>query len=132
MYGKEILAALLSWAVQLTSYPAPAVPPQISYVPALVLTEAACAGTHCGALAWYDDNGHILIDDRYRNRDTPFLRSLLVHEMVHYLQDISGHFHADDCADYHRREREAYAIQREFMARAMGRAAFIRMQFWAC
>jgi len=132
MYSKEILAGLLSWAVQLTSYSSPMEPPLVSYVPTTKLTEQACAGRHCGVLAWYDDHGHILIDDRYRHQDTPFLRSLLVHEMVHYLQDLSGHFHGDSCQDYRAREREAYAIQREFMARAMGRVAFIRMQFWAC
>ncbi len=132
MYSKEILAGLMSWAVQLSSYSPPAQPPHVSYVPAQVLVEQACAGRHCGALAWYDNQGHILIDERYRQQDSPFLRGLLVHEMMHYLQDLSGRFHGDGCSDYRAREREAYAIQREFMARAMGRVAFIRMQFWNC
>lgn len=40
----ELQAILLSWAVTLSGYPAPAQPPTIMSVPSAVLRAAACGG----------------------------------------------------------------------------------------
>ncbi len=132
MLEPEFIAALLSWAVQLTSYSAPAVPPTISYQPHSYFVEHVCKGKKCGAHAWYDNQGAIILDQRFEGVDSALTRGIIVHEMVHYLQDMSGKYDVGNCETYLLREREAYAIQREFIARAMGQAAFIRMRLWEC
>ena len=45
-------------------------------------------------------------------------RSVLLHEMVHYLQDLHGRF-ADSrpCVRFLLREREAYAVQNRYLGR---------------
>lgn len=59
-------------------------------------------------------------------------RSMLVHEMVHYLQDLSGRYDNSSCEDHAKREREAYAIQREYGIRACGSVLYIRMVTPSC
>lgn len=132
MISQEVIAALLSWAVMLSGYPAPVRPPTIEYAPHAYFVRQACGGRECGAIGWYDNHGTIYIDRRLEDQDTAFTRGLMVHEIVHYLQDLSGRYDPTSCADHHRREREAYAVQREFIARAYGQAAFLRMRLWEC
>jgi hypothetical protein len=52
--------------------------------------------------------------------------------MVHSLQDLSGRDDNSSCEDHARREREAYAIQREHGIRASGSVLFIRMVIPPC
>lgn len=59
-------------------------------------------------------------------------RSLIVHELTHYLQDISGRFSAEDCNDHLAREREAYSIQRQYLNRIANVYAAIYMNFPPC
>lgn len=132
MDSPEVIAALLSWAVTLSGYPEPAYPPAIEYVPHAYFVEHVCGGRKCGAIGWYDNRRTIYIDRRLEGQDTAFSRGLMVHEMVHYLQDLSGRYDPTSCEDRHRREQEAYAIQREFIARAYGQAAFLTIHHWDC
>ena len=52
--------------------------------------------------------------------------------MVHYLQDLSGKYDNNSCEVHTRREREAYAIQREYGIGASGAVLFIRMVIPPC
>ena len=72
------------------------------------------------------------MDDRLSQQTDVMTRSMLVHEIVHYLQDLSGKFDNANCEDHARREREAYAIQREYGIRASGSVLFIRMVIPPC
>jgi hypothetical protein len=90
-----------------------------------------CGGRECNAVGWYNDERIVYIDDRLRDKDTMFARSLMVHEFVHYLQHLSGQFDSTSCEDSVKRERQAYAIQREYV-QAHGDVAFIRMQQRRC
>lgn len=128
----ETIAVLLGWAVHLSSYSMPDIPPQVEYRPHSFFVEHVCQSERCRTLGWYNNEGIVYLDDRLRDRDDNFTRSLLVHEFIHYLQDKSGRYNNTNCADHVRREREAYAIQREYMARAYGRVAFIRMVLPPC
>lgn len=128
----ETIAVLLGWAVQLSSYSMPEQPPRVEYRPERFFIEEVCHSERCRILGWYDHDGTVYLDERLHGRDDQFTRSLLVHEFVHYLQDQSGKFSSGDCSEHVRREREAYAIQREYVARAYGNVAFIRMVLPPC
>ncbi|MDH3279663.1 MAG: hypothetical protein OEQ18_00860 [Gammaproteobacteria bacterium] len=122
---------LLSWAVHLSSYPAPEQPPRIEFEPRSFFVEYACSGRDCDALGWYNDTGVVYLDERLERHDNVFVRSVIVHEFVHYLQHLSGEF-GNSCAEQIAREREAYAIQRSYVAEAHGEFAFIRVTHRGC
>ncbi len=118
------IAALLSWASLISGYPEPDHPPTLEYQPHTFFVKEACGGQECKAVGWYNDKDVIYIDDRLRGENSTFISSLIVHELVHYLQDYSGKFNTFSCADQIAREREAYAVQREYVAKAHGEAQF--------
>ena len=68
-------------------------------------------------LGWFPPGQRIYVDERLGPADDLVAASIVVHEMVHYLQYQSGAFDSFDCAKSIELEREAYAIQREFLLR---------------
>lgn len=120
------LPILLSWAVHLSGYAQPAEPPSISFEPHSFFVERVCGGRECKAVGWYNDEDVIYIDAKYRNDDSRFVASLIVHELVHHLQHLSGRFDSHSCEDSLMREREAYHIQNEYILQAHASFALIR------
>lgn len=118
------VAALLNWAVMLSGYAEPASPPEVEYKPHQFFVAEACGGEDCEAVGWYNDAHVVYLDQRLRGDETTFAYSLMVHEFVHYLQHLSGKFDSHSCAHQIEREREAYAIQRIYMAEAHGEPQF--------
>ena len=133
MENTELLVILLSWASHLSSYSYPEVPPEYQFKPHAFFIEHACQGNNkCNAGAWYNDNGVIYIDERLQDWEDPIIRSVIVHELVHYLQDLSGKFTEKSCEEQLKREREAYAIQRIYINRIAGRFAATYPVFAPC
>jgi hypothetical protein len=124
----EMIAVLLSWAVTLSGYAEPDKPPELEYKTHAFFIDRACGGQACKAVGWYNDAGVVYLDQRLRGKDDVFIRSLIVHEFVHYLQHLSGKFDSHSCADQIQREREAYAIQRTYVAEAHGQPQFQLMR----
>ncbi len=113
-----MLPVLLTWAVHLSGYATPAEAPQLQFQPHSFFVENVCGNKECRAVGWYNDEGIIYIDEKYEDAESQFAESLLVHEIVHYLQDISGKYDSFSCTDSVAREREAYYIQNEFLLQA--------------
>lgn len=117
----SLLAVLLSWAAQLSGYPYPHTVPSLQYRSHEFFVKQACGGSEpCRVAAWYDDKKIIYLDDRITNLRDPMVRSLLVHEMVHYLQDLSGKYKSADCHTRVLREQQAYAAQRLYLNQVAG------------
>lgn len=114
----ELYAILMSWAITLSGYEAPAAHAAIVRVPHSYLVEKACNGHECKVMGWFPPGQSIFIDDRLQPRESLHASSVLVHEMVHYLQHISGrHSMPYSCEQIIGLEREAYGVQREFLLR---------------
>lgn len=114
----ELYGALMSWAIMLTGYAPPAQIPQVIMVPQSHLRHVACEGRACKVIGWFPPGTRIFLDDRLDPQNNLFASSVLVHEMVHYLQQQSGRYGARySCEDAVTMEREAYAAQREFLVR---------------
>jgi hypothetical protein len=127
----DLYAALLSWAVTLSGYPAPSEPPIVHFVPHQFFVENACNGRECRVWGWYASGRDLYVDDRADPNDNLLASSIVVHEMVHYLQAVhhalevgqpletSGHAYTHGtnvlCHDVIQLEREAYGVQREFL-----------------
>ena len=131
----KMVKILLSWTVHLsTTYSLPDELPLLVYQPQQYFIDNVCAGVekNCDVVGWYDNNGTIHIDDRLKGNEDPYTRSLIVHELVHYLQDISGNFDKESCDDHVFKEREAYSIQRLYLHRVAQRYVAIYQNYPPC
>lgn len=117
---------LIAWAVHLSGYSAPEHAPDVQFEPHSFFVERVCGGKECTAVGWYNDQGIIYIDEQYRNDDSEFATSLIVHELVHYLQHQSGKYDSKSCVDSVTREREAYHVQNEYILKAHASFSLIR------
>ena len=111
----ELMPALVSALDQLSKYHRPVALPEIIRVPHERI-EAMVCNAKCGALATYRPGEGIYLDDRLKPETQLFDRSILLHELVHYVQDMSDE-HGDmrPCMRWYQREQEAYAIQKIFL-----------------
>jgi hypothetical protein len=122
----DLYAALLSWAVTLSGYPPPEHAPEVVRKPHAFFVERACNGRECKVLGWYDGGSNVYIDDRLDAQNDLLASSIVVHEMVHYLQAVArndagpktGAFTVlPSCRQLIHWEHEAYGVQREYIMR---------------
>jgi hypothetical protein len=112
----DLLPALLDAINYISKYSLPEELPPIYRVPHSKIEELAC-GKACAALAAYRSGEGIYLDDALKPESNLFARSVLLHELVHYVQDVSNELvTAKPCERWYRREQEAYAIQKRFLA----------------
>ncbi|WP_185819425.1 hypothetical protein, partial [Campylobacter coli] len=74
------------------------------------------AATKCGVSAMYEPTRGIVFSEELEPEKNLFHRSILLHEMVHYMQEL-GHSMAAaaTCERWYQRELEAYAIQKLYL-----------------
>jgi len=111
----ELMPALVSALDQISKYHRPVALPEVIRVPHERIEEMVCHAK-CGALAAYRPGEGIYLDERLKPETDLFDRSILLHELVHYVQDM-GNEHSDmkPCMRWYFREQEAYAIQKIFL-----------------
>lgn len=111
----ELLPALLSALRQLSKYPVSVSVPEIYRVSQERLQELACSGK-CTVLGTYRPGEGIYLDERLNPENSLFDRSVLLHELVHYVQEMNGELSdMRPCERWYHREQEAYAIQKNFL-----------------
>lgn len=115
MTDAELLPALMTALDQLSKYRKPATLPQLRRLPHAELQQRVCGGP-CSALALYRPGEGIYLDERLKPETNIFDRSVVLHELVHYVQDLSdAHGGMRPCSRWYHREQEAYAIQKNFL-----------------
>jgi len=114
MMANAELIILLSWAAHYTGYPTTE-PPVLKLKSHEFFVETACGGVECNVLALYTDVGIIYLDQSL-DVDAPETHGIVVHELVHYLQDVHGDYDSASCQDSMVREVQAYSVQDRFMA----------------
>ena len=111
----ELMPALVSALDQLSKYHRPVALPEVIRVSHERIEAMACKAK-CGALAIYQPGAGIYLDERLKPETDLFDRSILLHELVHYVQDMSDeHGDVRPCMRWYQREQEAYAIQKIFL-----------------
>jgi len=69
-------------------------------------------------MGWFPPGETIYLDERLDPEDSLYAASVVVHEMVHYLQyEARGGRGFSDCDSAIQLEREAYQAQRDFLLR---------------
>lgn len=118
----EMIRALLRTLHRLSRYPVPAKPPRVVYLSATRLQQMACEQP-CNVRGHYAGGREIYLDERLQPLSDLFDRSILLHEMVHYLQQqeagrepADGLDEREKCRLWHLREQEAYALQEAFLS----------------
>ena len=114
----ELLAALLSWVVANSGYEMPAHPPRIEYRDQSFFATQACpdSAVHCTTRGFYTDGSDtIVLQEARRDLSDVRARAILVHEIVHFLQDRSGQFGGKTCTSWVDREHQAYRLQLLYM-----------------
>jgi hypothetical protein len=106
---------LMGWAVHLSGYPEPEQMPRLEYRVHEFFVNEVCGQRECRVVGWYNDSGIVYVDERLKESASGFAKSLVVHELVHYLQHQSGKYDTYSCQDSLQREREAYSIQNDFL-----------------
>lgn len=114
----ELSRYLLRSASQLSKYRVPEVLPMVTRVSRKELDRLACGeeATKCGVSAMYEPTRGIVFSEELEPEKNLFHRSILLHEMVHYMQEL-GHSMAAaaTCERWYQRELEAYAIQKLYL-----------------
>ncbi|MFA5830675.1 MAG: hypothetical protein WC878_02485 [Candidatus Paceibacterota bacterium] len=119
-----LLNIIMGWMVAITGYTPPAQMPNVQFEPHSFFVEKVCGGKECAAKGWYNDAGTIYLDETYQtvlsedsypakpDRQHAMAASMLGHESVHYLQDLSGKFTEKTCTNFLIREEQAFFAQR--------------------
>lgn len=114
----ELYAILMSWAVTLSGLPPPNEMPEIVQVSHIYLVKTACSGHECKVMGWFPPGNTIYLDQRLNPQENLLASSIVVHEMVHYLQHQGTTRNQPfDCVSTISLERKAYAVQREYLLR---------------
>jgi len=126
-----VIAELFVAIKLLAGYPPPTVPPEIHRVPQSVIQEEYCGG-RCAIRALYDPARGVFIDETLDVVNDPFARSILLHELVHHVQAVSGRFDSmsSPCLRYNKAEAEAYLIQNHYLM-SINDAHRVAMSGWA-
>lgn len=134
MTQADIIIDLMVWAVVLTGYQVPDEMPIIHYRPHEYFVVMVCDGVDtktkpCSDRALYNDaeDGIIVLNTKYWQINkvwTPWETGIILHEMVHYLQDMSGRYvelsEEEICEARHFRQVEAYTTQDKYLRVVFG------------
>jgi hypothetical protein len=99
----------------LAGYPEPTAYPDIHVLPHGQLEARVCPAG-CLVKAFYVQGEGVFVDQALDVEHDLQARSILLHELVHYVQLESSRFDSlPECQAWHAREIEAYRIQNEYL-----------------
>ncbi len=111
------IARLLGTASVLGGYPLPDQPPTVTVLPQYELAAMTC-GEGCPVKGAFIPGKGVFVIAALAIDTSPSDRSVLLHELVHYLQDLNQRYAAESACDRFRdRELEAYHVQDDYLAR---------------
>ena len=111
----KLMDSLLDAIARLSTYEKPATMPPVSRVRRAEIERTICRGP-CSVKAWYLPAEGIFLDAELAPETSAIDRSILLHELVHFVQDLNGEgADLDACERWLHREREAYALQNRYL-----------------
>jgi hypothetical protein len=112
----ELVDSLLDTIARMSNYRKPNATPRVSKVSRAEIERTICSGP-CPVKAWHLPEAGIFIDDSLTPETNLVHRSILLHELVHFLQEVNGEYASmDECGRWLEREREAYWLQNQYLA----------------
>lgn len=116
---QNLIVGLLLNASAISGYALPAQAPEVHLVPAKQIHDRVC-GKPCRARAFFAPGEGIFLDAALDLQLDFYDRSILVHELAHFLQHSSDRFESKKgvCARHSAEETEAYDIQNKYLSQA--------------
>jgi hypothetical protein len=112
-----LVQALYGELHRLARYPKTQTPVTITRLPHAELEAMVCKKP-CGVLGFYRE-GQIFLDDKLHPETNMYDRSVLLHELMHFVQDMNAAYGTTaDCDRWYQREMEAYSAQQQFLSMA--------------
>jgi hypothetical protein len=112
----QLIDSLLDAITQLSNYRKPATLPQVIRVSRAQIERTICDGP-CAVKAWYLPGEGVYIDEDLHPETNLIHRSILLHELVHFMQEAGGEASAlDACHRWVQREQQAYELQAQYLA----------------
>lgn len=112
------LVVQLYAAVQvITGYPAPTDMPEVRQVPQAEIQRMVCMGP-CQIRAFYHPDFGVVVDESFNLKSNLYHQSILLHELVHHAQHVTGRFDSlqSACQARSASEGEAYEVQNRYLA----------------
>lgn len=114
----------------ITGYPMPAEMPQVRQVPQAEIQRMVCMGP-CRIRAFYHPDHGVVVDESFDLKSSLYHQSILLHELVHHAQHVTGRFDSLEsaCQARSESESEAYEVQNRYLAKmsASERVPSLRM-----
>lgn len=112
-----LVIALLRAISAISDYPFPANFPNVAQVTHQELERHACGGKCTMVEAAYVPQEGIFVDSRLDPLNNEMDRSILLHELVHHVQAVTGRYaDLNACERRQKEESEAFAIQNGYLA----------------
>lgn len=120
MESDELLALvseLFAVISSVSTYPEPYHLPAVQLKPLPELQAMVCRGGACQLRGFYMPRRGVFLNDTLDIRNDVVARSVLLHELVHHVQEVSGRFNSvpHACDRWWSREKEAYEIQNAYL-----------------
>ncbi len=127
----HLAVELLTAIHALSGYAVPASLPAMQSLPHSELEARVCPRNGCGVKAFYIQGEGIYLDDALDPAADMGARSILLHELVHYVQGVSGKFAAmAPCRGWYAKEQEAYSIQNAYLRSQGSKVTFFMDSGW--
>lgn len=112
----------------LSGYPVPDRMPTVTRLPKQTMQAMICSGP-CAVRAFYTPDKGVVIDEQLDLKGDTYSRSILLHELVHHLQHVSGRFEdlPTPCHRWRAKEVEAYEIQHTYLKKLRVTRSFIAL-----
>lgn len=113
----ELIMDLFAAIQGLSGYQIPATLPDVHLLAPNIIQEMICRGP-CGVRAFFLPGRGIFLNKGVVDpQKDAFNKSILLHELVHFVQDNSGKFESvpDKCDRWYSKELEAYHIQNAYL-----------------
>lgn len=111
----NLCVQLLLLASELSGLPKAEQCPDVQQMHSSQLQAEVCGQPGCSVIAYYDRERRTILLDQAENLDFAYSRSILLHELVHYLQDIHQQWHGDECQAVRQRETQAFRAQELYL-----------------
>jgi len=92
--------------------------PTVRVIDVTNLQEMACGGSDCPAKAFYNLDDKTIYLSNELDLENAVHKSILLHELVHYAQDVTGkwiHHDVSECRSFLMRELAAFKVQERYL-----------------
>ena len=125
----SLVAELFTTIHLLSGYPVPEHNPEVNFVPLTTMQGMICKDKPCAVRAFYKPEEGVFVDEKIDVKDDIYSRSVLLHELVHYLQHEEKKCEDLDtpCHRWQAKEVEAYEIQHKYLKKMRVTRSFIAL-----